>query len=45
VLDALIAGRLQIPIAGTFAFERVREMHEKLESRSVSGKQLLRMPE
>jgi NADPH2:quinone reductase len=45
VLDALIAGRLQIPIAGTFAFERVREMHEKLESRSVSGKLLLKMPE
>lgn len=45
VLDALIAGRLQIPIADTFAFERVREMHEKLESRSVSGKLLLKMPE
>ena len=44
VLEALAAGRLQIPIAGIFDFERVRDMHEKLETRGVSGKLLLKMP-
>lgn len=43
VLDALVSGSLEIPIEGIFAFDRAREMHEKLESRSVSGKLLLRV--
>lgn len=41
VVDALTAGRLTVPVAATFALERVADAQALLESRRVAGKILL----
>jgi NADPH2:quinone reductase len=41
VVEALVSGRLHIPIEGVYPFEEVRAMQARLESRGVSGKLLL----
>ena len=43
VTIAFAEGKLDLPIAAVFPLEKCREMHEKMESRTVSGKLLLKM--
>ena len=43
VLRRLRSGLLEIPVKGIFPLEAVRDLHRKLESRSVSGKLLLQV--
>ena len=43
VTTAFAQGKLDLPIAAVFPLEQCREMHEKMESRTVSGKLLLSM--
>ena len=43
ITAAFAEGRLDLPIAAVFPLEKCQEMHEKMESRTVSGKLLLRM--
>jgi NADPH2:quinone reductase len=43
VLAAVADGSLQVPIEGVFALEDVHAMYEKLESRQVAGKLLLKI--
>ena len=43
VLDALRAGRLEVPVEDIYPLEAVREAQARLEARGVSGKLLLRM--
>jgi NADPH2:quinone reductase len=43
VVDGLAAGRLKMPIEGTYPMEQCAEMHRRLEERQVSGKLLLRV--
>ena len=38
VLQELTAGELEIPIEGTYDLEQVRDLHDRLEGRGVSGK-------
>jgi NADPH:quinone reductase len=42
VLEAVAAGRFDARIAGRFELERAAEAHERLASRGVVGKLLLR---
>jgi NADPH:quinone reductase-like Zn-dependent oxidoreductase len=41
VTEQAAAGRLRIPVAAVFPLAEVAQMHERFESRSVSGKLLL----
>ena len=43
ITAAFAEGKLDLPIAAVFPLEKCREMHEKMESRTVSGKLLLKM--
>lgn len=43
VMDLIIAGKLHVPIEGVFDLGSVHAMFERLESRSVSGKLILRI--
>ena len=43
VLDALAAGRLEVPIDARYPLAEVAEMHRRLETRGVSGKLLLEL--
>ena len=43
VLDALVAGRLKVPIEDRYPLAEVTEMHRRLETRGVSGKLLLEL--
>ncbi len=43
VLDGIAAGWLRIPVEEEFPFERAGAMYDRLESRGVSGKLLLRV--
>lgn len=43
VLGHLASGALQMPVEQVFAFDAVRDLHRKLESRTVSGKLLLQV--
>ena len=43
VLAAVADGSMQVPIEGVFALEDVHDMYEKLESRQVAGKLLLKI--
>ena len=45
VVEGLLDGWLRAPIADVFPLERVREMHEAIESRQVAGKLLLAVNE
>jgi NADPH2:quinone reductase len=43
VIDGLLDGSLEVPIEGIFDLADVRDLHRKLESRTVSGKLLLKV--
>lgn len=43
VTTAFAGGKFDLPIAEVFPLEKCQEMHEKMESRTVSGKLLLKM--
>ncbi len=43
VTTAFAEGKLNLPISAVFPLEQCQEMHEKMESRTVSGKLLLSM--
>ena len=43
VLGEIAAGRLEIPIEGTYDLKEVRDLHARLEGRGVSGKLLLKV--
>jgi len=43
VLEHLAFGALEMPVAEVFAFDAVHDLHQKLESRTVSGKLLLQV--
>lgn len=43
VLDGIADGGIQVPIAGVFAFENANAMYDRLLSRQVSGKLLLKI--
>jgi NADPH2:quinone reductase len=43
VLAAVADGSMQVPVEGVFAMEDVHAMYEKLESRQVAGKLLLKI--
>jgi len=43
VVDAVAAGRLEVPVAGIYDLSQARELHRALEGRAVSGKLLLRV--
>ena len=41
VIGAIVAGRLEVPVEATFAFDRAEAMLDRLSSRAVAGKLLL----
>ena len=41
IVPRVTDGRIQLPIAGTYSLEEVRQMHSNLETRAVSGKLVL----
>ena len=43
ITAAFAGGKLELPVTAVFPLEKCREMHEKMESRTVSGKLLLKM--
>ena len=43
ITTAFAEGKLDIPIEAVFSLEKCREMHQKMESRTVSGKLLLKI--
>ena len=43
ITAAFAGGKLDLPITAVFPLEKCQEMHEKMESRTVSGKLLLKM--
>ena len=43
VMDGILDGWLKVPIEGIYDFGDVRKMHERIESRQLSGKLLLRV--
>jgi NADPH2:quinone reductase len=45
IVQSIESGRLQIPIAGEFPMDRIRDAHSLLESRKASGKVLIRIGE
>jgi len=43
VVEAVASGRLDVPVAGVYELSDARAMHRALETRSISGKLLLRV--
>ena len=43
VIEAIAEGKLNVPIEGVYSLDRVHEMFQRLESREVAGKLLLRI--
>ncbi len=43
VVEAIATGNLKVPIEGVYTLDRVHEMFQRLESREVSGKLLLKV--
>lgn len=43
ITGAFAGGKLELPVTAVFPLEKCQEMHEKMESRTVSGKLLLSM--
>ncbi len=43
ILGGVADGSLKVPIEGVFAYDKVHDMYDRLESRQVAGKLLLKV--